>query len=96
MCWLMNILSVNMKQILVMDDGRVTHQGTLEEIKMADPDLHQSWSDLLVSNQSALEHDYEYTADQTDTIVEAGRRKSVLKDEYFKSGAEGEFRFSKF
>ncbi len=82
-------------QILVIDDGRVTHHGTLEEIKMADPDLHQSWSDLLVSGQSGPEDTYEYTADQTNTtVVEVGRRKSVLKGKCFKNGTEGEFRHS--
>ena len=74
-----------------MDGGRVTHQGTLEEIKTADPDLHQSWSDLLVSNQSGPEDTYQYTAEQTDTTLGVGRRKSVLKGKDFKTGTEGEF-----
>ena len=32
-------------QIIVMDEGKITHEGNLEEIKTKDPELYQNWKE---------------------------------------------------
>ena len=32
-------------QIVVMDEGKITHEGNLEEIKTKDPELYQNWKE---------------------------------------------------
>ncbi|XP_072050857.1 ATP-binding cassette sub-family C member 9-like [Amphiura filiformis] len=62
--------------ILVMKDGKITHQGTFEEICEADKNICTLWSRELSESESALaEADSEGAASGSDSTADMERRK---------------------
>ena len=92
-------------QILVMKDGRISHQGTFDEICIADTGLCDTWSrELNPSGNDLVEADTETESDSDGTAErerrtlrqQVSREKARLQLAQISSRNEGDSESSKF
>ncbi|XP_030828553.1 ATP-binding cassette sub-family C member 9 isoform X2 [Strongylocentrotus purpuratus] len=79
-------------KILVMQDGRIKHQGTMDEIAEADPTLYSSWTEA-VNEVSEAEVDPSGNESESETERiklkrQISRQKTVEEEEKKKAGSE--------
>ncbi|CAH1800691.1 unnamed protein product [Owenia fusiformis] len=56
------------KQVYVMKDCAITHNGTLDDIKTDDPALYAQWQDAILSAKKALEQSQQEAEEGLDSI----------------------------
>nr|XP_054751164.1 ATP-binding cassette sub-family C member 9-like [Lytechinus pictus]XP_054751165.1 ATP-binding cassette sub-family C member 9-like [Lytechinus pictus] len=79
-------------KILVMQDGRIKHQGTMEEIAEADPTLYNSWKEA-INYVSEVEADPSGNESESETERkklkrQISRQMTVEEEEKKKAGSE--------